>query len=381
MLALLLTVYAAAVGAAEPGEAAEAACPQYRCSTLIPSARVESTASNDCLYRNGSSWWLDYVAGSLLWSPAAELRKLKPVTVAIFDDGADVTHPELAGQLVPGWDFVNDRAEVAAGSGCALRNQHGTFMASLIAARRNNRIGIAAPGSDGARVMVLRVVGCESSSAPGEDLQRVAAALRYARAHGARILSFSAEWRESSPEVDALLRELADDPGPQAAIVVAGVPNRGETELAYPARYPFRRIVRAVPIGDDDSISPGTSPVPDGLNLGAPSACVVGAVTQPSGEPGYAIASGSSNSAAILAGLLAGLWARPTYAKFSADEFLDRVVRQGMLRTRRHSRPGARAPYLDGVPLADACVIATLRRTTTVCRDAGKMRARGDAER
>jgi hypothetical protein len=150
-----------------------------------------------------------------------------------------------------------------------------------------------------------------------------------------------------------------------AAIVVASIPNKGEPVAGYPAAYDFRRIVRAIPIGNDDEISPGTSPAPAGLNLGTPSACVIGAGSPPAH---YKLEHGSSNSTAILAGLLAGIWSSPRYAKLSPDEFLAGVVEGRMSKTARHSKPGSRPPYLDGVPLADACLLATERRSASVCR-------------
>jgi hypothetical protein len=184
---------------------------------------------------------------------------------------------------------------------------------------------------------------------------------------GAKILSFSAHWDVTTPELDAAFAQIADQArSPRAAIVVASVPNKGEREAGYPAAYPFRRIIRAVPIGDDDRLSPGTAAVPAGLNFGAPSACVMGASTAPAG---FAIANGSSNSTAILSGLLAGIWATPPYPALSTDEFLARVVRARMLRTARRSRPAAQTPYLTGVPLADACTL--MRRggkSARVCR-------------
>ena len=76
---------------------------------------------------------------------------------------------------------------------------------------------------------------------------------------------------------------------------------------------------------------------------------------------------GSSNSTAILAGLLAGIWSSPRYAKLSPDEFLAGVVAERMSTTARHSKPGSRPPYLYGVPLADACLLATERRSASVC--------------
>lgn len=364
----------------------EFACRPQRCSTLLPAGAVDAPGTTDCAYRNGNQWWLDYVAGSLAWSQG---EPRTPVTVAIFDDGAEIEHHELRNQLwvnekeasgrpgvdddangyvddLHGWDFVDEDPTISPEGECRGRASHGTFMASLVAARRNNGTGIAAAGADGARVMVLRIVGCSRDEKDRADPIRLRRALDYATRMGARILSFSAHWDVSSPELDAAFEEIADRAGSdRAALIVASVPNYGAATAGYPAAYSFRRIIRAIPIGNADTISPGTSPAPIGLNLGAPSACVMGATAAPSQ---YAVENGSSNSTAILAGLLAGIWSSERYATLSADEFLAVVVQKHLLQTSRRSRAGSRPPYLQGVPLADACILASPQQSARVCR-------------
>jgi subtilisin family serine protease len=368
-------------------------CQPVTCSTLLPSTPVDDTGTNDCAYRVGNLWWVDYVAGSLAWS---DRKAAKPVIVAVFDDGAFIDHEDLRNQLwtnvaeahgkpgvdddgngyvddVHGWDFVDNSPDVSPKGECRSRFSHGTMMASLVAAERNNGVGIAAPGSDGARLMILRIVGC---NAGGDDdaatAKRIARALDYATRMGARILSFSAHWNATTPELDAVFAEIADRRNARhPAIVVASVPNKGEPEVGYPAAYTFHRIVRAIPIGNDDMISPGTTPAPPGLNLGAPSACVIGAGHPPSH---YQLEQGSSNSTAILSGLLAGIWSSPAYATLSTDEFLARVVQGRMVGSPRRSKPGSRTPYQEGVPLADACLLETERRKARVCPQPGSQR-------
>ena len=386
--AAILCLASFAVASAQTRPAAEAAadfaCQPQSCSTLLPASSVDDPTDSDCAYRNGNEWWVDYVAVSLAWSA----RPVKhPVIVAIFDDGAAIDHPALRNRLwtneaeahgkpgvdddgngyiddVHGWDFVDNRPIAAPQGECRDQPSHGTFMASLVAAERNRGIGMAAAGSDGARVMVLRIVGCAGDTRV--DPARLQRALEYATRMGAKILSFSAHWNVSTPELDAAFAEIAERPdSPRAAIIVASVPNKGEAQAGYPAAYRFRRIVRAVPIGDGDRISPGTSSIPEGLNFGSPSACVLGATAGPGG---YAIANGSSNSTAILAGVLAGIWANPLYASFSTDEFLARVIKGRMAQSPRRSLPGLRAPYLSGVPLADACTLSRGERSARVCR-------------
>ena len=364
-------------------------CRPVTCSTLLPSLPVDDAQTDDCAYRAGNLWWVDYVAGSLAWAQTPQTAPRKPVVVAVFDDGAYTEHEDLRNQLwtneaeahgkpgvdddgngyvddLHGWNFVDDNPDVSPTEACRGRVSHGTLMASLIAAERNNGVGIAAAGSDAARLMILKVVGCGAGNNDRLEPERLARALDYATKMGARILSFSNHWYATSPLLDREFAEIADRPGsPRAAIVVASVPNRGEPAAGYPAAYAFRRIVRAIPIGNDDTISPGTSPAPIGLNLGAPSACVIGAAAPPEQ---YRLEQGSSNSTAILAGVLAGIWASPPYAKLTPDEFVAGVVRKRMSTTPRRSKPGSRPPYDHGVPLADACVLATEARSARVCR-------------
>ncbi len=388
LIASAACALAAADATDDPGSYA---CRALACSTLIPTRAVDDPSTNDCGYRNGNQWWLDYVAGSLAWDSNPSRQ---PITVALFDDGVRITHPDLRHRIwtnvreaqgrrgvddddngyvddVHGWDFVDEDPVVSPQGECVKRASHGTMMASLIAAERNNGIGIAAAGADGARVMVLRIAGCGGRSKDRPDPQRIIRALEYATRMGAKLMSFSAHWAATTPELDAAFAQIADMPSPSAAIVIASVPNKGETAAGYPAAYPFARIVRAVPIGDGDIISPGTSAAPEGLNLGAPSACVLGAST---GKSGYRIEQGSSNSTAILAGLLAGIWSSPGYARFSADDFLAKVVRARMLETPRRSQPDLLGRYPGGVPLADACTLAAKEKTARVCLEPGQPR-------
>src|SRR3569833_253739 len=367
-------------------------CQPVACSTLSPSLPVDAPGNNDCAYRAGNLWWVDYVAGSLTWN---DRRPVKPVIVAVFDDGAFIDHDDLRNQVwtneaeahgkpgadydgngyvddVHGWDFVDNSPDVSPKGDCRGRLSHGTMMASLVAAERNNGIGIAAPGSDGARVMILRVVGCHGGVNDDANPERLARALDYATRMGARILSFSSHRYATTPELDKAFAEVADKRDARHPTNEdTSVPNKGEPEAGYPAAYTFLRIVRAIPIGNDDMISPGTTIAPEGLNLGAPSACVIGAAKSPDG---YRLEQGSSNSTAILSGLLAGIWASAPYAKLTTDEFLARVVQGRMVASPRRSKPGSRVPYLNGVPIADACLLETERRKARVCPQPGSQR-------
>src|ERR1700691_3191867 len=95
-LAICLAPLAASAQSVSPADLAAFACRPQSCSTLVPAASVDAPEDNDCAYRNGNEWWLDYVAGSLAWSRRPSPH---PVTVAVFDDGAAIDHPALRNRL------------------------------------------------------------------------------------------------------------------------------------------------------------------------------------------------------------------------------------------------------------------------------------------
>jgi len=101
------------------------------------------------------------------------------VTVAVIDTGI-TSHPELAGRVLPGFDFITDPGEANDGTGrdndasdpgdatgdgeCAPgfpaepSSWHGTFVSGLIAANTNNGVGIS--GIDwNAKILPVRVLG------------------------------------------------------------------------------------------------------------------------------------------------------------------------------------------------------------------------------
>jgi subtilisin family serine protease len=77
-------------------------------------------------------WGFGMVGADVIWMNTAA----SPL-VAVIDSGVDYTHPDLVGKVLKGYNFVEGTADPMDDNG------HGTHVAGVIAARPNNKVGIA----------------------------------------------------------------------------------------------------------------------------------------------------------------------------------------------------------------------------------------------
>jgi subtilisin family serine protease len=211
----------------------------------------------------------------------AELHRLatgRGVRVAIIDSGIAGNHPDLAGQLVVSRNFVDGQKSAS--------ELHGTGIAGIIAARANNRIGIAGVAPD-ARILGLRAcwqAGRSPESATLCDSFSLVKALYFAIGEKSDVINLSL----SGPE-DRLIRELIDIGLARGSTVVAAVdparPNGG-----FPASVPG---VIAV---SNTSLAPTVEQVYTAPGRDVPT-------TEPGGR--WLLVNGSSYSAAHVSGLMA----------------------------------------------------------------------------
>jgi len=145
------------------------------------------------------------------------------VTIAILDSGVDMSHPEMVGKVVQGYDFVNNDNNPQDDYG------HGTHVAGIAAARGNNGLGIAGV-SWGAQIMPVKVL---NSFGQG-SFSNVAAGIIWATDHSAQIINMSL----GGSNYSQILQDAVDYAARRNVLLVASSGNTNSNFILYPARLP-----------------------------------------------------------------------------------------------------------------------------------------------
>jgi MBG domain-containing protein/Big-like domain-containing protein len=210
-------------------------------------------------------------------------------TVAVLDTGVDATHEDLQGQLVAGASMLPDSV---AGTDA---NGHGTEMAGIVAAATNNGTGIAGVGYAGVKVMPVTVLGPDGT---GQDSDVIAGVV-YAVQHGADVILMSF----SNPGFSQSLQDAIDYAWDNDVVVVAATGNDASSAPSFPAGD--RGVIGVSNTDEYDNLN-ALSNYGEDTFLAAPGTHVL--TTSDGG--GYASITGTSASAAMVAGAAALLRAR-----------------------------------------------------------------------
>jgi len=205
------------------------------------------------------------------------------VTIAIVDTGVDLSHPELAGKIVDGYDFVNSDITPQDDNG------HGTHVAGIAAAIGNNGLGVAGI-SWGARIMPVKAL----NSAGTGSFADVAAGIVWATDHGAQVINLSL----GGPAPSLVLQAAVDYAYANGVVVVAAAGNTGSASVLYPARYPD--VIAVAATDSTNTRSPISNYGPE-ISVAAPGVSVYS--TLPGGN--YGTKTGTSMSAGYVSGLVA----------------------------------------------------------------------------
>jgi serine protease len=218
-----------------------------------------------------------------------------PVVIATLDTGVRFAHPDLAGRLLPGYDFVSEVDFANDGDGrdadasdpgdwvsaadrqsnpaifgsCGVEDSswHGTFIAGLIAAASNNAVGVSGVNW-GARILPVRVFGkCGALVSDILEGMRWAAGLSVAGAPAnptpARVINLSFG---GDAACTASYQNVIDEVTAAGVLVVAAAGNEG-AQLRRPADC---RNVLAVGAVQNNGQKATYSNVGAGMGLMAP---------------------------------------------------------------------------------------------------------------
>ncbi|HEY0532664.1 MAG TPA: S8 family peptidase [Actinoplanes sp.] len=145
------------------------------------------------------------------------------VTVAVLDTGVDASQPDLAGQVLPGYDAI-----AHGGTADSDPNGHGTHVAGTIAALTGNRVGVGSIAPD-AKILPIRVMDADGNG----YMSAAADGIVYATDHGAGVINMSFS---ANTQVDAVTAAVAYARGKGVVVIAAaGNDRQAGSPVAYPA--------------------------------------------------------------------------------------------------------------------------------------------------
>ncbi|MCX9157781.1 S8 family serine peptidase [Niveibacterium sp. 24ML] len=297
-----------------------------------PNYRVSANAvPNDPLYK--LQWHYPLINLPEAWNITDGSRGGAPVVVAVVDSGVVVTHPDLAGQLVAGFDFVSDTRASRDGDGIdadasdpgdlahggRTSSFHGTHVAGTIVAKTNNALGVAGVAG-GARVMPVRVLGAGGQGTTYDILQGFRFAAGLANDSG-RVPAQRADIVNMSlggPGAVQAFQDAITDARAQGVIVVAAAGNEHSDRPSFPASYsgvisvsavvPDRSLAEYSNFGPRITVAaPGGSQYLDENADGRPDQVISTVGVDTGGAPGwtYEAMPGTSMASPHVAGVIA----------------------------------------------------------------------------
>jgi type VII secretion-associated serine protease mycosin len=257
-------------------------------------------------------WYLD----PLHVADAQRITTGAGVIVAVIDgDGVDGSHPDLAGQVLPGAGFGGASAN---GWSTVADASHMTGVASVIAAKGggpDHLLGIA----PGAKILPVGVMAGPPDTTV-LDPAALAEAIRWAVDHGAKVINMSIGSAGPAPEVerDAIRYALDRD---VVLVAAAGNAHAAGQAVAAPANIPGVVAVAGV----DRSINPwsDSSSGPE-VAISAPAVGIPTATPRAFSRSGYASGDGTSFAAPIVTGTVALI--RAKYPQLNAANVIERLI-------------------------------------------------------
>lgn len=226
--------------------------------------------------------WLSTIASQ----PLLALGRGAGIVVAVIDSGVDLTHPDLAANLLAdGYNFGDGNATPQDVAG------HGTMVAGIIGAGLNNRIGVAGLAPD-ARILPLKIN--EAGKSTFTSLQ-LANAIDYAVSHGARILNLSLTVDSQTQLVREAIQRALD----RGVFVVAAAGNQAGA-VRFPAN--MAGVIGVAALDQADLVAAFSNSGPE-ITIAAPGVDIFSTML----GNGYGSASGTSYSTPMVSAVIADM--------------------------------------------------------------------------
>ena len=237
---------------------------------------------NDAHYSD-QEWWLTALQAQAAWDISTGNPDL---IVAIMDTGVATNHPEFAGRILPGHNFVSNNEDPYDDNG------HGTHVTGIASAAGNNGIGIAGISWQ-TKILPVKVLNAQGSG----STYNFAQGIRWAVDNGARVINISAgaDFGTDS-EHDAI--KYARSKG---VVIVAAAGNTPDGRPEYPGGYD--EVIAVSASSRRDSVA-GFSSYGDYVDVAAPGINILSTWVRDR-KPDYESESGTSMASPMVAGAVA----------------------------------------------------------------------------
>jgi len=292
---------------------------------LLAVVAAPAQASDDA--RFPEQWSLQKIGAPAAWAHSTGAG----VRIGIVDTGIDLAHEDLAGKVVAHTSCIGALGDATKCTGSAQDEQgHGTHVAGIAAAIKDNHVGISGVAPD-AQLVVAKVLGPNGSG----SIEDINAGIRWVVDHGARVVNLSLG------DPNFLLTSLQGTPLSQGIeyawthgaipVVAAGNTNPDGLGLLGSSDYGSLDAVVVGATGPADQVAPYSSPLgnakwsilaPGGMGGGTPAVDILSSFWRKGQQNQYAALAGTSMAAPHVTGALAVLLAEGYGQQGAVDRLL-----------------------------------------------------------